>query len=61
MHLWWIWSRYTFEKYTEDEIKEYIEFTRNLLKRKDINSSIIIIDTKEVPSVNYIPLKEFII
>ena len=54
-------SGYAFEKYREDETKEYVEFTRNLLKQADINISNIIVDTKEVPSVNHIPLEGFII
>lgn len=37
-----------FEKYRTDENRKYIEFTKNLLKKADINISSIEVDAKEV-------------
>lgn len=54
-------SGYAFDKYREDEGKEYVKFTQKLLQQADINISSIEIDAKEIPTPNQIPFEGFII
>ncbi len=43
--------KFAFEKYKKDENKEYVEFTKNLLRQADININNIVVDTKEIVEV----------
>ena len=54
-------SGYAFDKYREDENKEYVKFTQRLLKQADINISSIEIDAQEIPAPNKIPFEGFVI
>ena len=50
-------SGYAVEKYRTDENRQYIDFTKNLLKQADINISSIEVDAKEVIGGAALPIQ----